>query len=150
MRYILLTIFLLIFLSFTKAQVKTNFNNHEVITVLGKFQKAFQPKGPYIIPAKDIKALIEKEDLENKTGEALPFKIAEAVPVDIDVVQEAVWVENSAYAFGKFSIVAAGVKSISVNFDQFKLPKGTELYVYSENGEMITGPVMDNEKKVKL
>ena len=56
MRYILLTIFLLIFLSFTKAQVKTNFNNHEVITVLGKFQKAFQPKGPYIIPAKDIKA----------------------------------------------------------------------------------------------
>ena len=83
--------------------------------------------------------------MENKTGEALPFKIAEAVPVDIDVVQEAVWVENSAYAYGKFSIVAAGAKSISVNFDQFKLPKGTELYVYSENGEMITGPVMDNE-----
>ncbi len=37
------------------------------------------------------------------------------------------------------------LKSISANFDQFDLPVGTELYVYSENGEMITGPITEAE-----
>jgi lysyl endopeptidase len=46
---------------------------------------------------------------------------------------------------GIFSIIAVGSKSISINFDQFKLPQGTEMFVYSENGEMITGPVAESE-----
>jgi len=83
--------------------------------------------------------------LENASGETKPFRIGEAIKVDIDVVQEAVWVEDSGNAHGKFTIIATGAKSISANFDQFNLPKGTELYVYSENGEMITGPVTENE-----
>ncbi len=41
--------------------------------------------------------------------------------------------------------MASGAKSISANFDQFYLPKGTELWVYSEKGEMITGPVTEVE-----
>lgn len=145
MRIILLLALVVTPLQFTIAQVSTNFNNSEVITARGKFQKDFRAKAPFVIPSRDIKALLDKEALENNTDEAKPFKIAEALPVDIDVVQEAVWVEASGYSHGKFSIIAAGAKSISANFDQFKLPKGSELYVYSENGEMITGPVTDKE-----
>ena len=145
MRPILLLALFLAFLNTAKGQVKTNFNNPESITTRGKFMKDFRAKNPYVIPARDIRALLEKEALENASGEAKPFRIAEAVYVDIDVVKEAVWVEDSNFAYGKFSIVAAGAKSISANFDQFKLPNGTELYVYSENGEMITGPVTESE-----
>jgi len=123
------------------AQVRTNINNDELINVKGKFKKSYAAKAPYRIPPKDIKALLEKEMLENVTEKARPFKIAEAIPVDIDVVQQASWVEEGGYAHGSFTIIAAGAKSISVNFDQFKLPKGTELYEYSESEEMITGPV---------
>lgn len=145
MRPVLFLTVLLAFMTLANAQVKTNFNNPESITTRGKFMKNFRAKNPYIIPARDIKALLEKEALENTSGEAKPFKIAEAVQVDIDVIKESVWVEDDNFAYGKFSIVAAGAKSISANFDLFKLPNGTELYVYSENGEMITGPVTETE-----
>ncbi len=64
---------------------------------------------------------------------------------DIDIAREAEWVEEDGFAYGKYSIEAEGAKSISANFNQFYLPRGTELYVYNENGEMITGPVTESE-----
>jgi lysyl endopeptidase len=145
MKTFLLSILLLVFVSFVNAQVKTEFNNPEQVTARGKFSKNFLGKSPYVIPARDIKALLDKEALENTSGEPKPFRIAEAVEVDIDVLNEADWVEEDGFAYGKFSVVAAGAKSVSANFDQFYLPKGTELYVYSENGEMITGPITEGE-----
>jgi lysyl endopeptidase len=142
---LLLTVLLALFSQLANGQVKTNFNNAEMMTSKGKFRKNFQAKSPRIIPAKDIKSLLEKEATEGNLGEAKPFKIAEAVKVDIDIVKEAAWIEEAGFAHGKYTIVANGAKSISANFDRFKLPKGTELYVYSANGEMITGPVTENE-----
>ena len=142
---LLLTVSLVLFSHIANGQVKTNFNNAEIMTSKGKFGKNFQAKSPRTIPAKDIKSLIEKEATEGNLGEAKPFKIAEAVKVDIDVVKEAAWVEEAGFAHGKYTIVASGAKSISANFDRFKLPKGTELYVYSANGEMMTGPITENE-----
>ncbi|MBI1767411.1 MAG: trypsin-like peptidase domain-containing protein [Bacteroidetes bacterium] len=125
--------------------MRTNINNDEVITARGKFRKNYSAKAPYLIPPKDIKALFEKEILEKGADESKPFRIAEAIPVDINIVQEASWIEEGSYSHGSFTIIAAGAKSISVNFDQFKLPEGTEMFIYSENGEMITGPVTENE-----
>jgi|GEM_PF-436665 len=142
---LLLTVLLALFSQLANGQVKTNFNNAEVMTARGKFGKNFQAKSPRTIPAKDIKSLLEREAMESKSGEAKPLKIAEAVKVDIDAVKEAAWVEEGGFAHGKYTIIANGAKSISANFDRFKLPKGTELYVYSANGEMITGPITENE-----
>lgn len=87
MRLILTVTILLMFVYLTNAQVKTNFNNRDLITTAGKFAKNFRGKSPLVIPARDIKALVEKEALESADGNARPFKIAEAVPVDIDVVR---------------------------------------------------------------
>jgi hypothetical protein len=61
------------------------------------------------------------------------------------VTKEASWVEENGFAYGKYTIVASGAKSISADFKLFKLPSGTELFVYNENGEMITGPVTAKE-----
>ncbi|MFM7852690.1 MAG: trypsin-like serine peptidase, partial [Flammeovirgaceae bacterium] len=127
------------------AQVRTNINSNEIITSKGKFKKNYSTKAMYRIPKKDMKALFDKEMAENSNGEAKPFRIAVAVPVDINVVKEASWIEEEGYSHGSFTVIADDAKSISVNFDRFRLPKGTELYVYSENGEMITGPVTENE-----
>jgi hypothetical protein len=52
------------------AQVVTNFNNRNIITLSGKFKKNFQHKDAFTIPPKNIQALIEKENTENKTDEA--------------------------------------------------------------------------------
>lgn len=148
MRIVSVLILLLGFLRLSHAQVKTNFNNVEPISSMGKFQKNFREKNPYVIPARDIKSLLENEESKNTPGEAKPFRIAEAIDVDIDVMKEATWTEDDEFVFGKFSIVAAGAKSISINFDKFRLPERTELYVYSENGEMITGPLTEKENNV--
>ncbi len=108
MRPILLLTVLLAFMHIANAQVKTNFNNAELITARGKFMKGFRSKSPFVIPARDIKALLEKEKLEDKTGGGKPFRIAEAVAVDIDVVKEAVWVEEGTFWFD--AVNAAGEK----------------------------------------
>lgn len=145
MRLFLLFILLFVFASLANAQVKTNFNNSDVITEQGKFSKNYRGKKPFTIPAQDIQALLDKDELENLSEEPKPFKIAEAIKVDIDVLKEADWIEADGFAFGKFTVVATDAKSVSANFDQFYLPKGAELYVYSENGEMITGPITEAE-----
>jgi lysyl endopeptidase len=149
MRVILLLTLFGAFAKIAHTQVKTDFNNRETITMRGKFSKSFTGRTPHIIAARDNKTLFENEERENASGGAKPFRIAEAVPVDIDVVAEAEWIEEGGFAYGKFSVEATGAKSISANFDRFYLPKGTELYVYSENGEMITGPVTENENNDK-
>ncbi|MEK6783026.1 MAG: hypothetical protein AABY93_15105 [Bacteroidota bacterium] len=130
MKSTLLFTLLAISISLTTAQVSTNFNNPVAITAQGKFKKEHSSKAPYIIPAKDIKALLKKEALEDTVEGGKPFRIAEAVPVSIDVVSEATWVEDGGFVYGKFKLVAAGAKSISINFDRFYLPESTELYVY--------------------
>jgi len=145
MKPLLIATLICAFAGFANAQVKTNFNNTEQIGARGKYSKSFRGKNPYVIPARNIKTLLRQDSLENLLGEAKPFKIAEALPVDIDVVREAERVEENGMAYGKFTLVAASAKSISANFDKFFLPEGTELFVYSENGEMITGPITEDE-----
>ncbi len=137
---------ILLFISFifilnANAQTRTNLNSEEIITAKGKFDKNYNVKEPFIIPPQNI----EKEKLEAGTEWSGPFRFAEAIPVDINVVQEASWVEEEDYVHGIFKLIAAGAKSISVNFNQFKLPNKAELYVYNENGKMITGPITETE-----
>ncbi len=46
MKSTLLALMLLVVLHFANAQVKTNFNNPEIITARGKFMKDFRAKKP--------------------------------------------------------------------------------------------------------
>jgi lysyl endopeptidase len=145
MKTTLLVTITLLCLNLGNAQVRTNFNNPDQIGSRGKYSKNFQDKSPFLIAARDTRVLLEREARDQASGVTRPFRIAEPISVDIDVVQEAEWLEENGVAFGKFTILASGAKSISANFDQFYVPVGTELYVYSENGEMITGPITELE-----
>ena len=63
------------------AQVNTNFNNKTQISARGKFNQNFAQSRTFTIPARDIKALNDKDATENQSLEARPFKIAEPINV---------------------------------------------------------------------
>lgn len=129
----------------TIAQVKTDFNNPTPIRENGKFLKSFPLRVHHTIQARDTKALLDQEISENRSGLLKPYKIAESIIVNIDVIKEADWILEAGFAYGKFTVVAKEAKTISANFDNFYLPPGTEMWVYNENGEMITGPITQIE-----
>lgn len=110
-----------------QAQVKTNFNNKELISNQGRFKKAYKEQIDFEMPAKDINKLLEKEKKENgQSKDAKLFRLAEPIAVDLDIAKLINWVVDSGYAHGKFTIKINGALSNSINFDQFYLPKGTE------------------------
>lgn len=74
------------------AQVRTNLNNAEKITTKGKFNKAYRTSIDFEVPKKDIKELLEKEKREYaSTNEDKPFRLATAIPVNIDIAKLANW-----------------------------------------------------------
>ncbi len=129
-----------------KAQVTTNLNNNNSIGVKGFFSRNYAGEINFEIPQKNIDALIKNEKAAlAATEESKPFQLAIPVPVDIDISKQVKWNIENDFAFGKFTIKVNGALSASINFDQFYLPEGTTLYVYNENGNMITGPVTEKE-----
>lgn len=129
-----------------QAQVSTKFNNNKKISENGFFERKYKAPASFEIPAKDIKALLTAERQElAKATEGQPLRIAELVPVDINIAKLMDWNIEGEQAFGRFDIDAKGALSTSINFDQFFLPEGTEMYVYNANGNMITGPVTEKE-----
>lgn len=142
--FLLLSFFLQF--SVLKAQVKTEFNNNSKITDIGKFSKSYKARIDYTVPAKNIADLQEAEKKEAvRSNETKPFQLAVPVPVDLDIAKFISWVYEGDFAYGKYTLKLDSALSASINFDKFFLPKGTEMYVYNENGNMITGPVTDNE-----
>lgn len=131
------------------AQVKTNFNNPEKIDAKGKFKKNYS-EAIFELAAPDLTKALAKEKAEVESGSKI-FYIAEPVPVNIAVSKLASWVNDSGYSNGKFTLKSKGAKTLSINFSNFTLPKGTEMYVYNKDAEMITGVITDaenNEAKV--
>lgn len=131
------------------AQVKTNLNNEELIGNQGRFIKSYELKVDFQVPAKNIAELLQAEKLNSeKFKDEKPFQLAVAVPVDLDIAKQISWNYDSTFAYGKFTIKLDGALSSSINFDKFDLPQGTEMYIYNENGNMITGPITEKENNL--
>lgn len=145
-------LFHVIFLfNYAQAQVKTNFNNEKEITSKGQFTKDYKSQIDFEIPAKNINELLDTEKREQLQLNDVkpPFKIAVAIPANLDIAKLVNWIYDNGYAYGKFTVKLNGALSASINFDEFYLPKGTEMYVYNQNGNMVTGPVTENENNPK-
>ena len=142
----LLILVSLLFGVIVSAQVKTDFNNEILISSKGRFVKEYKQQIDFEVPAKNINDLLDAEKKEQlQSSDVKPFKLAVPVPVDLDIAKLMNWTFENEYAYGKFTIRLNGALSASINFDRFYLPKGTEMYVYNENGNMITGPVTEAE-----
>jgi V8-like Glu-specific endopeptidase len=146
---LLLLPLLLLFSLFLNAQVSFNFNNPDEISDRGRFARSYKTRIDFEIPAKNIAGLLEKEKVElEKSKETKPFQLAEPVPVDIDIPALISWDNDINFAYGKFTIRVNGALSASINFNQFFLPKGTEMYIYNEKGNMISGVITENENNL--
>jgi lysyl endopeptidase len=135
---LILTIFSFCWL---QGQVTTNFNNKEQVAGNGKFNRNYTAIVDVELPEMNIRQLQEKEYAASKGSSVKPLRIAEPIPVDIDVANAIRWSSADGFAYGKYTLRLKGALSASINFDRFYLPEGTEMYVYNENGAMITGPV---------
>lgn len=146
LNYLLLSV-TLTFCILANSQVKTNFNSEEKLTEKGKFKKDYKTVIDLELPQKDIKQLLAKEMREKKESDTKILRIAELVPVDIDMAKQIKWTSDEQFAYGKYTIKAKGALSVSINFDNFFLPEGTEMYAYNQDGKMITGPVTEAENQ---
>lgn len=138
--------FILLKITSVNAQVVTNLNNTNYVTPNGKFLKPYIFQADYIIQGKNISALLKEEQVDalNSKGEK-PFQLAVPVKVDLSISKLINWQYDGGFAYGKYTIKLDSALSSSINFDSFYLPKMTEMYIYNENGNMITGPVTDNK-----
>lgn len=133
----------------SKAQVTTNFNNNIEVSNKGQFEKNYISNVDFIINKRNIDSLLQIEKIENANsiGEK-PLKIAVPIQIDLDIVKSVNWNYEKDFAFGKFTIKLTGALSSSISFDKFYLPKNTIIYIYNENGKMITGPITENENNL--
>jgi hypothetical protein len=142
----LLTAPLLFLCVLVQAQVKTNFNNKTLIDESGHFSKPYKATIDFEIPSKNITNLLQAEKSKTDTNqETKPFQIAVPVPVNLDIAKLMNWDYEGDSAYGKFTIKVNGALSSSINFDKFYLPNETEMYIYNENGKIITGPITEKE-----
>ena len=148
MKKLLITLLALVMCVKLSAQVETNYNNEKGVSIEGVFKKAYQENIFNITPP-DMNIINQKEKQDRESADVKPFRIADPVATSIDVVKLASWILDEKTAYAKFSIVAAKAKSLSINFNSFFLPYGTEMSIYNSDGTMITGPVTEKENNME-
>lgn len=92
-----------------------------------------------ILPGIDMRKL-EKEDKEYSKSNLKSLRFAELIEVDINIISEGV-LERKPNGDKVFylSIKSSGAYSLSILFDQFRLPKGAKLFVYSSDYKHVRG-----------
>jgi lysyl endopeptidase len=126
-----------------QAQVKTNYNNTEKIDAAGRFKAAYADAF-YDINPPDLKNALARDRAEEAAGSKLLY-IAEPIATNINFQKQASWASDGKMDYGRFTLRARGAQTLSINFSDFELPEGTEMYIYSKGGEMITGPITTAE-----
>ena len=141
-----LSVFFLLSDSPLIAQVRTNFNNETLIGESGRFSQPYSVQIDFQVPGKNLDVLlaIEKRYSDNMNA-VLPFQIAAPIPVDLNISKLIKWSIEKEFAYGKFVIKLNGALSSSINFNEFYLPRETEMFIYNRNGNMITGPITEKE-----
>ncbi len=94
----------------------------------------------------DVDAMLVEDDIEEQEG--LPFRFGAPFDVNYDLKSSGEWQELSdGSRIWRLRIVSEGAYSINLIYDNFYLPPGAELFVYSEDREMVTGAFTENNNK---
>lgn len=73
------------------------------------------------------------------------FRFAEAIEVNLNVIDKMTWITEDSMAFGKLTINAKQAKSVNMNFSDFFLPEKSELYFYDKTRKNIIGAITSKE-----
>ncbi len=124
-----------------KAQVTTQSASKPLVPKHGKFGgQRFMKK--VVIPPPGRPPLQGSGGLKEGV-----YKFAEAIPVNINLLSQS----GSASAGGNrifcLKVKARRATSLSLEFENFYLPQGAEMYLYNAAGTMLTGPVTSQENR---
>ncbi|MCW5911410.1 MAG: T9SS type A sorting domain-containing protein [Cyclobacteriaceae bacterium] len=137
-RFLLPVLFLISI--YTQAQVRT---------ILSKAGKVVGDRGIFSVPNADkairvhvdkAKALREAEE-EESLGVGLPFKFGKSVIVNHTLSNSGTWFEIDSGRVWKLKIECEEAFSISLIFNKLNLTKGTQLFIYNQDGSMLYGPI---------
>lgn len=102
------------------------------------------------LPALDNKELLETELSLREPGRAPHF--AESITVDVSTASHGNWETHNGKATWRLRVPSAGAKSLNFGFDQFFMPEGGSLIIYTPDLSIIRGPFTpaDNEEHEEL
>lgn len=123
------------------AQVFTNTYPEPKVSKKGLFGKTYKVK-THILPeidSSEINREIKASNLD-KT-----FRFAKVRYVDLSISSGDWEMISEDTTVWRLKIVSKKALSITVNFDRFYLTDDAEMYIYNEEGTMITGPITSKE-----
>lgn len=102
------------------------------------------------LPALDNKQLLADELAQRAPGRAPHF--AQTITVDISPATHGLWEESHGMAVWRLRVPSPGARSLNFGFDQFIMPAGGRLMLYTPDHKDIQGPFTpaDNEEHEEL
>lgn len=82
--------------------------------------------------------LIAAEDYNDAMLEK-GYRMGVVLPLDITVDKNGEWFPVPGGSIWKLHLRSAGARAMAIYYDRFSLPAGSDLYVYSPDGQMIAG-----------
>ncbi len=138
MKKIIVTIYFIFIYLISVAQVNINRYSEGIISYQGIAGIKNVDK-EVVIPEVDIKEVFKKWE-NSKIS-----KFAEPVVVDISPFKQGLWEVIDNIVVNRIKITARGANSISIYFDKLKLSKNAELYIYNQEGTVVTGPIRESD-----
>jgi lysyl endopeptidase len=109
------------------------FKSHPVLGISDRI------KIPQItLPDVDNSELIKEADLIK--GKNFPFRFGKSNEVDLSI-KDGIWTKTESKAFWSLIIHSKNAFSLNIIFSELYLTKGSELYLYDEDGTMVYGPI---------
>ena len=102
------------------------------------------------LPRLDNKELLQAEQARRAPGLAPRF--AETIEVDVSPNTHGTWEIANGMAVWRLRVPSPGAKSINFGFDQYRMPQGGQLMLYTPDGTEVQGPFSpsDNEEHEEL
>jgi len=115
-----------------EAQISTGGKPHS-------FSQRLRTEAPLVtMPAINLGKLQAEDLLDEQAGQ--PPRFGDPIPVTLNMNNSGVWETlPDGGRLWRLSIMAAGAKSINLLYDDFYLPSGGELYIYSADRKHVIG-----------
>jgi lysyl endopeptidase len=96
----------------------------------------------------DIETLVQGDAITDQVKEA-PYRFGVEYDVNYSFENSGRWIsdDNSGKSIWQLGIYCPGAINISLRFDQFKLPKGAELFIWSADREEFMGSFTSRNNK---
>lgn len=87
----------------------------------------------------DLDLIRQEDEIGDKNGEMM--KVARLIPFSANVDNSGTWdISPNGKNIWRLKISSEGAKACVLHFDDFKLPKGAELFVYNPDRSVVLGP----------